>query len=639
MTHNELNAYIYHYLTEDKTHSAIMLTAPWGTGKSYYIQNELIPFLEKPENGGHKCIVVSLYGLTSILEISQSIYLELRTKRLKKWWTQHVSSRFSKKVRSVSREVVYYGKSGSSTIIKGLAGKIGFKLDVSDKDLSMIYNSIDFTDKLLILEDLERTSISIDEVLGYVNNLVEQDGVKVLLVANEEKILQYKSINEDNAKKNEEEKPVDKNGKDVDKNSKDKEKKYSKVSEKYIQIKEKTISDTIRFESSLSSALKEIIDSFHDVYLDRFASDAEQTALYDFCVENEIINLRTFVFACQKTVDIFQAINLNADEDADFIKTVFYSIVAFSQRLKTGENTVWKEGESFSIELSAEKYPLFRFCYDYITTQTFNISDVEDSKEILKKLRYYDKKRSSGDKDLKVLSSWRTSTEKEVIQALNSISERLKNKDDISPYEYGRIAYHLAAIKCDLKYDVEKIEQLLIANLYNRENELEQNYIFVVFLRTKKERPEIVDEYGKLKEKMINSLVAKDTTIFGFDYQPSSISAFVKQIREKPYMVFNNGALASRLNMDSVYEMLLHCSSAEIQEFRFIFVNMYKDEKISEVLVDDKEALLVLSEKLESLKENTDFDKIQKLQIEYFLENIKDALTRYEKNPECMEDT
>ena len=23
-----------------------MLTAPWGTGKSYYIQNELIPFLD-----------------------------------------------------------------------------------------------------------------------------------------------------------------------------------------------------------------------------------------------------------------------------------------------------------------------------------------------------------------------------------------------------------------------------------------------------------------------------------------------------------------------------------------------------------------------------------------------------------------
>lgn len=47
MTHQYLNPYILHYLTEDKTKSAIMLTAPWGSGKSFYIQNELKPFLEK----------------------------------------------------------------------------------------------------------------------------------------------------------------------------------------------------------------------------------------------------------------------------------------------------------------------------------------------------------------------------------------------------------------------------------------------------------------------------------------------------------------------------------------------------------------------------------------------------------------
>ena len=41
-----------------------------------------------------------------------------------------------------------------------------------------------------IPEDLERSSIDIIEVLGFVNNLVEQDGVKVLLVANEEEIIQ-----------------------------------------------------------------------------------------------------------------------------------------------------------------------------------------------------------------------------------------------------------------------------------------------------------------------------------------------------------------------------------------------------------------------------------------------------------------
>ncbi len=33
MTNEELNSYILHYLTKDKTNSAIMLTGDWGTGK------------------------------------------------------------------------------------------------------------------------------------------------------------------------------------------------------------------------------------------------------------------------------------------------------------------------------------------------------------------------------------------------------------------------------------------------------------------------------------------------------------------------------------------------------------------------------------------------------------------------------
>ena len=66
MTDCEYNSYIENYLDNDKTKSAIMLIAPWGMGKSYYIQNSLIPHLEQA--GDKKCVVVSLYGLNEIKE-------------------------------------------------------------------------------------------------------------------------------------------------------------------------------------------------------------------------------------------------------------------------------------------------------------------------------------------------------------------------------------------------------------------------------------------------------------------------------------------------------------------------------------------------------------------------------------------
>ena len=174
MTYQELNQYILHYLTEDKTKSTIMLTGPWGTGKSYYIQNELKPFLEKKENGGHSCVIVSLYGLKDTAEISKSIYLGTRMK-------------FLTAASENSTTVTFAGE----TIIKGIAGAFGVDLSVSERSLKRLYASVNLTGKLVILEDLERSGIDILEVLGYVNNLVEQDGVKVLLVANEEEIIKY----------------------------------------------------------------------------------------------------------------------------------------------------------------------------------------------------------------------------------------------------------------------------------------------------------------------------------------------------------------------------------------------------------------------------------------------------------------
>lgn len=61
--------------------------------------------------------------------------------------------------------------------------------------MKQLYDSIDLSGKLIILEDLERSGIDILEILGYVNSLTEQDGVKVLLVANEHELIHYEREN------------------------------------------------------------------------------------------------------------------------------------------------------------------------------------------------------------------------------------------------------------------------------------------------------------------------------------------------------------------------------------------------------------------------------------------------------------
>ena len=170
MTFAELNCYIKHYLEEDETHTAIMLTGEWGSGKTYYVEKILAPFLQKEKKNG--CIVISLYGLETLSDISKSIYMELRMKALDK-----------------DSEVLATGKLIAKTIAKGAAGIFGIDMNMSEDDLQKMYSSVDLSKKLLVFEDVERSNIEITKLLGYVNNLVERDGVKVLLVANENEIL------------------------------------------------------------------------------------------------------------------------------------------------------------------------------------------------------------------------------------------------------------------------------------------------------------------------------------------------------------------------------------------------------------------------------------------------------------------
>ena len=150
MTEIELNNYIKHYLEEDKTHTAIMLTGEWGSGKTYYVENILVPFL-KNENKKNRCITISLYGLENISDISKSIYMELRMKALEK-----------------NSEVKATGKLIAKTIVKGVAGIFGIDANMSEDDLQNLYSSIDLSDKLLIFEDLERSNIELIKLLGYI---------------------------------------------------------------------------------------------------------------------------------------------------------------------------------------------------------------------------------------------------------------------------------------------------------------------------------------------------------------------------------------------------------------------------------------------------------------------------------------
>ena len=386
MKADKLNAYIKHYLVADRTKSAIMLTAGWGTGKSHYIQNELLRYLK--ENGEHQCIIVSLYGLTSIKDVSKSVYLEARMKKFQ-----------------VKSEGAAAGVLVAKTVLRGVTSVLGVDVNAKEGDLQQLYDSIDLSGKLIVFEDVERTQIDIIEFLGYVNSLVEQDGVKVLLVTNEDELLK----------------------RDPPKPEPDEKKKrfipqlgeYTEKTQEYLRTKEKSVSDTIVYEPDYLKAVKAIIHNFENTRLSQFETDKYIEEIGGVIRACNCVNLRTFTFACQKTVDIFE--KLSDDCDADEYKNIFYSIIAFSTRIKNGEFPKWDGTKHLSLSLAFSDYPLYRFCYDYIRWQDFDESMVEAAFEEHKNQILFGQKSGRDDADLSVIGGFYTQSEIDVLAALQRV--------------------------------------------------------------------------------------------------------------------------------------------------------------------------------------------------------------------------
>ena len=599
MKNAELSEYIRHYLEKDRSKSSIMLTGEWGIGKSYYIQNELVPFLLHDVKYG--CVVVSLYGLKTVSEISKSIYLELRIKPLQS-----------------SCEAMVAGKLVAKTVAKGVTSFFGIDLSSSETDMQKLYESVDLSRKLIILEDIERSQINILELLGYVNSLVEQDGAKVLLVANESEIKKY---NESKSQFREDEHKALR--KDTSGNST--QKKLTNESLKYLETKEKTVSDTILFEGDAKAAILQIIKSFDNSILNKFATDESAKDICDIMAICNNVNLRSFIFACQKSVNIFEQI---ADDpyEGDFIQSIFFGILFFSLRIKAGKTVHWDGGENYSIGLGHEKFPLFKFCYDYIEQQQLDVSQIPIAAEAFAKKQLYDKRKTFTDPDLQTLFNYHIHYEEDVKKAVQSITKRLENPEDISFYDYGAIAGYLVIVENLLGFNIERAKISLVNNLKGRGNELRFEELFRINIR--QESASIMEEYEDLRKRMGQSLKENTTIVPEFEYLPVQADIFCNYIVKNYGLYYNQKKFAQNLDIKKLAHMFSQSDPRQKQCIRNAFEVMYHTGNIKQFLADDAPYIAELQNVIATDLEHQEGDKVQKLQYKWFLDNLSEILQR-----------
>lgn len=146
-------------------YTTVLVSGAWGIGKTWYIKNYL---------ANRNYIYLSLFGVNSIEELKCGLYYELCKNgiKFKKIFNKYIS-----------------GSSLSFNSISIPIPNISFDIDKKIKK-----NTIN-NDLIIVIDDLERKceKISFEEILGFIESVSQKSKVKIIVIANEEK-LQDKEI-------------------------------------------------------------------------------------------------------------------------------------------------------------------------------------------------------------------------------------------------------------------------------------------------------------------------------------------------------------------------------------------------------------------------------------------------------------
>ena len=175
------------YIKEEKSDYAVMLNGAWGSGKTYFVKNELIDYLQEEFN--RKILYISLFGISNIDELYNNIALQVLNIKVTETLEADIKSGYSsytnpKKENAFERNAVTWW---AGIINKGL--KIIPNHDVVNSVISEISQSkINFDKYIFIFDDVERSTLNFNVLLGFFDQIVDQNGAKAILICNENNI-------------------------------------------------------------------------------------------------------------------------------------------------------------------------------------------------------------------------------------------------------------------------------------------------------------------------------------------------------------------------------------------------------------------------------------------------------------------
>jgi hypothetical protein len=324
---NDINAHVARYLDyfinlDSPPEFAVLLKGNWGCGKTWFIKQ----YIERKRKKGVDFIYISLYGISSTNEINESIFEQIHP---------ILGSKGMKIAGSIFKSVFKTTINLDLNNDKKTDGSISPSF--SGLELHEYFQKID--NRILVFDDLERCSVELKDLLGYINQFSENKLLKVIILANENEILL-------------------------------KEKKNN--IETYLKIKEKLIGQSLTIRADIFDALKSFLAKVKSQKLKRFLLTNQKTILDQYAYGG-FGNLRHVKQGILDFDRFYSCIPPNAFDKPPLIKSLLESFFAITFEMKYGsisEDEIRyifafpfgsKENKKDKFQIIREKYPVFNF--------------------------------------------------------------------------------------------------------------------------------------------------------------------------------------------------------------------------------------------------------------------------------------
>ena len=524
---------ILDYIRSDYTDYAIMINGEWGSGKTYFWNNKIRNKIENMHINGkqYTTIYMSLYGISNLEEISKKIFIEttqLMDKNLKKFMNSHNQS-----------TIPEYAKTGLDMANFFGVTQNGDRIDYGD------FFSTD--DKILCFDDLERANVDVIDILGYINNFVEHDHIKTIIICNEKELsaklkssnLEMKTfiatylLDKEGDLSKVSDKPI------VEKIQDKIEYVFDKAND-YERIKEKLIGETFEYAPEFNYIINGLLMRYEgNPELIRFLRENTRIIISTFN-KSGTRNLRILKHALNDFKKIYEMVNKNyPNTNYRVLQTMLIFTIAISFEIKAGKVTKDKfvniaDNEEYkSILVSSRvlmdnrqfyikefdnnyyynfksEYKFFKFIEIYIRTRIFDMKVFKANMDVI--INTVDTAKLPGYKRLLTEEYWKIPDD-EFAGVIDEVIDNLKtgkiNLVDMVKL-FGYFSYF---IKKDLiKYDMKTIKMLFFNGMNaasltskycdNMQEELDK----IAFIEHNQDMDEVLKHFeqlnAKLKEKM-----------------------------------------------------------------------------------------------------------------------------------------